>query len=159
MSSVEAAPRSAPRVVSAHQVSVDSLDAGATTRAVISASARSRWRQAGPSRAGSPSAPAIACTAATCPCGSEPVMLTACPRRPRGGALRRRRARVAPGVGRPGRAGGGLVPDLAAGGGGAPRVAGLVVGAAPLFVHMAAADPGHMHRRTLLAHTATIGQN
>ena len=54
MPSVEAlaTPRSAPRVVSAHQASVASLDAGATTREMTSASARSRSAQAGPSSAG-----------------------------------------------------------------------------------------------------------
>ena len=74
-----AAPRSAPRVVSAHQVSVDSLEAGATTREMIRASARSRSGQAGPSSAGSPSVLAMACTAATCPCGTVRVIVTACP--------------------------------------------------------------------------------
>ena len=64
-------------MVSAHQVSVDSLDAGATTREMISASTRSRSRLAGPSSAGSPSFTAIACTAATCPCGTEAVTVTA----------------------------------------------------------------------------------
>src|SRR6266481_5194685 len=79
MSSVDASltPRSAPRVVSAHQVSVDSLEPGLTTREMISARARSRWRPAGPSSAGSPSLAAMACTAATWPCGSDPVMVTA----------------------------------------------------------------------------------
>ena len=79
MSSVDApaTPRSAPSVVSAHQVSVDNLEAGATTREMISASARSRCRPAGPSRAGRPSVRAMACTAATCPCGSDRVMVTA----------------------------------------------------------------------------------
>ena len=81
MPSVEALviPRSVPRVVSAHQASVDSLDAGATTREITSASARSRSAQAVPSNDGRPSFTAIACTAATCPCGSEAVMVTACP--------------------------------------------------------------------------------
>src|SRR6266568_4867630 len=79
MSSVDASvtPRSAPRVVSAHQVRVDSLEPGLTTREMISARARSRWRPAGPSSAGSPSLAAMACTAATWPCGSDPVMVTA----------------------------------------------------------------------------------
>ena len=58
---------------------MDSLEAGATTRDTTSASARSRGRPAGPSRAGSPSLAAIACTAATCPCGSEEVIVTAWP--------------------------------------------------------------------------------
>ena len=72
-----AAPRSAPRVVSSHQVRVDSLEAGATTREMIRASARSRSGQAGPSSAGSPSLTAIAWTAATCPCGSDRRIVTA----------------------------------------------------------------------------------
>jgi hypothetical protein len=46
---------------------------------MTSASARSRGRPAGPSRAGSPSLTAIACTAATCPCGSDPAIVTARP--------------------------------------------------------------------------------
>ena len=70
-------PRSAARVVSAHQAKVDSLDAGATTREMIRASARSRSGPAGPSSAGRPSLAAIAWTAATCPCGSDRVILTA----------------------------------------------------------------------------------
>ena len=72
-----AAPRSAPRVVSAHQVKVDSLDAGATTREMTRASVRSRSGQAGPSSAGSPSLTAMAWTAATCPCGSDRRIVTA----------------------------------------------------------------------------------
>ncbi len=72
-------PRSAPRVVSAHQVEVDSLLAGATTREMTSASARSRCRPAGPSSAGRPSPAAIACTAATCPCGTDRAIVIASP--------------------------------------------------------------------------------
>ena len=81
MSSVDASatPRSPPRVVSFHQVRVDSLEPGRTTREMISARARSRARPAGPSSAGRPSVTAVACTAATCPCGAEAVILTACP--------------------------------------------------------------------------------
>ena len=44
---------------------------------MIRASARSRWRPAGPSRAGRPSSLAMACTAAAWPCGADPVMVTA----------------------------------------------------------------------------------
>ena len=69
--------QAAPSVVSLHQVSVDSLEAGATTREMTSPSARSRCGQAGPGSAGRPSLAAIACTAATCPCGSDRVILTA----------------------------------------------------------------------------------
>ena len=72
-------PRSVPRVVSAHHARVASSDAGATTREMTSASARSRSAQAGPSSPGRPSFTAMAWTAATCPCGSEAVMVTACP--------------------------------------------------------------------------------
>src|SRR5712691_13437 len=105
MSSVDAAamPRSAPSVVSAHQVRVDSLDAGATTREMTSASARSRSAQAGPSNAGRPSFAAI------------PV--------------------------------------------GAPQVGGLVLAAPALLVGVAAADPGHVHRRRLTSHTPMISEN
>ena len=79
MSSVPASatPRSAPRVVSSHQVRVDSFEPGRTTREMIRARARSRGRPAGPSSAGRPSSRAMACTAATCPCGSDPAMVTA----------------------------------------------------------------------------------
>jgi hypothetical protein len=44
---------------------------------MTSARARSRCGPAGPSSAGSPSFAAMACTAATCLCGSDPVMVTA----------------------------------------------------------------------------------
>ena len=74
-----ATPRSAPRVVSAHQARVASLEPGLATREMTSARARSRCRPAGPSSAGRPSFAAIACTAATCPCGTDRVMVTACP--------------------------------------------------------------------------------
>src|SRR6516225_5385495 len=49
MSSVlaSATPRSAPRVTSAHQAKVASLEAGLTTREMISAIARSRCRPGG----------------------------------------------------------------------------------------------------------------
>ena len=66
-------------MVSSHQVRVASLDAGVTTREMTSPSARSRCQPAGPSSPGSPSFTAMACTAATCPCGSDPVMATARP--------------------------------------------------------------------------------
>jgi len=56
---------------------VDSLEAGRIAREMINPSARSRDRQAGPSSAGNPSRRAIAATAATCPCGSERVMVQA----------------------------------------------------------------------------------
>jgi len=52
-------------VVSGHQAAVDSFEPGRTTRDTISATTRSRWRQAGPSSAGQPSFRAIAVTAAT----------------------------------------------------------------------------------------------
>ncbi len=58
---------------------MDSFEPGLTTREMTSARARSRARPAGPSSAGSPSFAAMACTAATCPCGTDPVMVTACP--------------------------------------------------------------------------------
>ena len=56
-----------------------SLDAGRTTREMISASTRSRARHAGPSSAGKPSWCAIAATAATCPCGSDRAMVNSLP--------------------------------------------------------------------------------
>ena len=67
-------PRSAPSVESPHQARVDSFEPGVTTREMIRARARSRCRPAGPSSAGRPSLRAIACTAATCPCGSDRAM-------------------------------------------------------------------------------------
>ncbi len=69
--------RSAPRVTSDHQVSVDSFEAGAATREITRASARSRSGRAGPGSLGRPSCTAIACTAATWPCGSDRVIVTA----------------------------------------------------------------------------------
>nr|VTP03866.1 hypothetical protein BIN_B_05288 [Mycobacterium riyadhense] len=62
---------------SAHRDSVDSLEAGRITREIINPSTRSRDRQAGPNRPGNPNRRAIAATAATCPCGSERVMVHA----------------------------------------------------------------------------------
>ena len=81
MSSVDApaTPRSAPSVASAHQVRVDSSGPGRTTREMTRAIARSRCRPGGPSRAGRPSVRAMACTAATCPCGTDRVIVTASP--------------------------------------------------------------------------------
>ena len=149
-------PRSAPSVVSAHQVRVDSLEAGATTREMISASARSRARPAGPSRAGSPSLAAMACTAATWPCGTDRVIVTACAGRDqpltlqrrldRGGRLDRQRGQV----------GQRLMADLAA----------VAVGAAdqdrlidPLLAglrHVGALVPGYVHRAASCRHTWII---
>ncbi len=57
-------------MVSAHPLRVDNFEPGATTRDTINAYARSRDRPGGPSRAGRPSVPAVAATAATCPCGN-----------------------------------------------------------------------------------------
>ena len=45
----------------------------------MNATAMSRFRPAGPSSAGRPSVCAIAATAATCPCGSDRVIVTASP--------------------------------------------------------------------------------
>ena len=58
---------------------VASFDAGATAREMINANARSRVRPAGPNRAGSPRCCAIAHTAATCPCGTDRVIVTSVP--------------------------------------------------------------------------------
>ena len=58
---------------------MDSFEPGRSTRETISARAMSRARHAGPSSAGNPSVRAIAATAATCPCGSERVIVTAPP--------------------------------------------------------------------------------
>ena len=62
---------------SAQPLRVASFDPGAITRDTINAHARSRSRPAGPSSAGSPSALACAQTAATCPCGSDLVIVAA----------------------------------------------------------------------------------
>jgi hypothetical protein len=72
-----ATPRSVPRVTSPHQTNVDSFGLGRTTRDTISARVRSRSRPAGPSMAGKSSFCAIACTAATCPCGRLRVISNA----------------------------------------------------------------------------------
>lgn len=66
-------PRSGARVVSTHHRVVASLEAGAHTRATISAMARSRSGPAGPSSPGRPSERARDHTAATWPWGSERV--------------------------------------------------------------------------------------
>ena len=68
-------------MVSPHHVQVDSFEPGATTREMTRASARSRCGQAGPGSAGRPGLAAMACTAATCPCGSDRMIVTvsACP--------------------------------------------------------------------------------
>jgi len=58
---------------------VDSLLPGRSTRDTISATAMSRCRHAGPSRAGTASLRAIAVTAATCPCGSDRVTVNSVP--------------------------------------------------------------------------------
>ncbi|BBX97446.1 hypothetical protein MLAC_39940 [Mycobacterium lacus] len=55
------------------------MDAGRITREMINANTTSRDRQAGPSSAGNPSRCAIADTAATCPCGSERVLVNSLP--------------------------------------------------------------------------------
>ena len=62
-------------------------------------------------------------------------------------------------VRQPGQAGQRLVPDLAAVAVGAPQVPRFVVVPLSLLVHVAAADPGHVHRRRLLAHTRIIWGN
>ena len=54
-----------------------SFEAGLTTREMISAMAKSRSRPGGPSNPGRPSARACAHTAATCPCGTDRVMVAA----------------------------------------------------------------------------------
>ena len=66
-------PRSVARVVPAYHRVVASFEAGRRTRAMIRANAISRSRPAGPSNPGRPSALAWVWTAATCPCGREPV--------------------------------------------------------------------------------------
>ena len=109
---------------------------GATTREMIRASARSRWRPAGPSRAGSPSRAAIACTAATWPCGSDPVMVTASPAGTICLALEPGVDQVDDVVRQRGQVGDGLVLDLAAVAVGAPQVGRGVVPAAALLVHV-----------------------
>ena len=58
---------------------MDSFEPGRITRETISAITMSRDRHAGPSSAGRPSWCAIAATAATCPCGSDRVIVTASP--------------------------------------------------------------------------------
>src|SRR5262249_56583178 len=61
----------------AHEARGASWHAGATARDTTSAMAGPRGRPAGPSRPGSPSLDAIAQAAATCPCGTDRVIVTA----------------------------------------------------------------------------------
>ena len=61
-------------VVSDHCREVASFDAGATTREMINATTRSRWRHAGPNSPGNPNVFAMANTAATWPWGRERSM-------------------------------------------------------------------------------------
>ncbi len=56
---------------------MDSFEPGRITRETINARAMSRDRHAGPSSAGRPNWCAIAATAATCPCGSDRMIVTA----------------------------------------------------------------------------------
>ena len=58
---------------------MDSFDLGRTTRETINATAMSRARHGGPSSAGRFSWWAIAATAATCPWGSDRVIVSASP--------------------------------------------------------------------------------
>ena len=138
MSSVDASatPRSAPRVVSSHQVRVDSLEPGLTTREMISARARSRCRPAGPSRAGRPRVRAVAWTAATWPCGSDPVMVTASAAGTSCWPFRPGVDQVDDAVRQGGQVGHGLVLDRAAVAVGAAQVGRGVVPAAALLVHV-----------------------
>jgi len=127
-------PRSAPSVTSGHQVSVASLDAGATTQEMIKPSARSRSAQAGPSRSAMPSLTAIASTAATCPCGSDRVIVIARPAgRDQRGALQRRLDRSDCLLAQPGQVRQGLVLHLAGVAVGVPQVGRLVLAVAALL--------------------------
>ena len=146
-------------MVSSHQVRVDSLEPGATTREMTRARARSRARPAGPSRAGSPSLAAIACTAATCPCGSDPVMVTACPagtsRSPfsvasiAATACVRQRRQV----------GQRLVPDLAAVAVGPAHQHRLIHPLLAGLRHIRALVPGYVHRAAAYCHTTILARN
>ena len=117
-----------------HQVRVDSLEAGWTTREMISARARSRAWPAGPSRAGRPSSRAMACTAATWPCGSDRVMVTVLGGGDQLLALEPGVDQVDDVAGQRGQVGHGLVLDLAAVAVGAAQVGRGVVLAAALLV-------------------------
>ena len=147
-----AVPRSAPRVVSAHQVSVDSLDAGATTREMTRASARSRSGQTGPSSAGSPSLTAMACAGGDVPVRQRPQDRRCLRGGDQRGAFQRRLDRVGHGFRQPGQVGQRLVLDPGAVAVGAPQVPGLVFVPLAFLVGVAAADPGHVHRRRLCCH-------
>ena len=69
-----------------------------------------------------------------------------------GGAFQRRLDRVDHGLWQPGQVRQRLVPHLAAVAVGAPQVPGLVVAPLSFLVGVAAADPGHVHRRRLSCH-------
>ena len=72
-----ATPRSVPSVVSSHQVRVDSFEAWGHDPGDDQRQGQVPLRPAGPSSPGRPSLRAIACTAATCPCGTDRVIVTA----------------------------------------------------------------------------------
>ena len=69
-----------------------------------------------------------------------------------GGAFQRRLDRVDHGLRQPGQVRQRLVADFAAVAVGAPQVPGLVVAPLSFLVGVAAADPGHVHRRRLSCH-------
>jgi len=75
------------------------------------------------------------------------------------GALQRRLDRLDRPPREPGQVRQRLVPDRAAVAVGAPQVRRLVVAAASLLVGVAAADPGHVHRRCLRCHDPVISVN
>ena len=150
-------PRSGPSVMSPHQAIVDSFEPGCATREMISASARSRCRPAGPSSAGKPSLRAIAYAAATCPCGTDRATLTAAS--PGGNedlALQRGLDRVHHAARHLRQVRERLVPDFPAVAVGAAQQPRLVFPLAALLVGVRALDPGHVHRRRLLHHERSL---
>ena len=72
-------PGRTPRVLSPHQPIVDSFEAGRATRDTMAHRPGPAAGTAAPAAPGSPGWRAIWCTAATCPCGSDPVTSTAAP--------------------------------------------------------------------------------
>ena len=155
-SSVDAAatPRSAPRLVSSHHASVASLLAGRSTREMISARARSRSRQAGPSRPRQPERLGLRPHG-----GHMPVRQRAGHRHRRRGGHERlplQRAGQITSISSPGRCGQvrqRLVPDRPAVAVGAAQQVGAVLALLPAGQPLPPYHLGHMHRAGASRHS------
>ena len=154
-----ATPRSAPRVVSAHQAGWTASRPGRTTRETISASARSRCppgraqqRRAGPAPGPAP------CTAATCPCGSDRVMVTAAAPAPALPCQRPARSRRSPRPAASDRLATVSLLDLPALAVGAAQQVRLVHPLRPVLTAVVATVTRHMHGLTTFSHTRIVAE-